>query len=132
MLDYWSSALYRAQQPSAAVRLALFDPELAPQLPDEPCPYQGLAAFGEDRHEFFLDASACSRRWWSACCAGSGCWPWSAPRAAANRRVALGGLLPTLKLGILPDSEDWRADHPDAGHQPVGQPGACRTGSYWP
>jgi hypothetical protein len=54
ILDYWANALYRADQPTPAARLADFDPALAPELPDEPSPYQGLAAFGQEQHAFFF------------------------------------------------------------------------------
>jgi len=54
ILDYWANALYRAGQPAAEARLADFDPELAPELPDEPCPYRGLAAFREADRDFFF------------------------------------------------------------------------------
>ncbi|HRI14951.1 MAG TPA: hypothetical protein PLX89_18300 [Verrucomicrobiota bacterium] len=62
VLDYWASALYRADQSVPNARLAEFDPSLAPQLPDEPCPYQGLAAFPEPKSPFFFGRDSLIRR----------------------------------------------------------------------
>ena len=87
ILDYWANALYRANQPTPAARLADFDPLLAPELPAEPCPYQGLAAFGQDQQAFFFGRAGWCRKWYSACSAAIGCWPLPAPQARANRRL---------------------------------------------
>ncbi len=52
LLDYWSTLLYQAGQPETDATLHEFDPELAPELPDEPAPYVGLDAF-HDAQFFF-------------------------------------------------------------------------------
>lgn len=54
LLDYWATALYRVGQEPPDAALADFDPELAPELPDTPCPYLGLDAFSEDSYGLFF------------------------------------------------------------------------------
>jgi WD40 repeat protein len=54
LLDFWSNALYRAGVEPPDATLAEFDFSLAPELPDEPCPYRGLEAFREANSEFFF------------------------------------------------------------------------------
>jgi hypothetical protein len=54
LLDYWAAALERAGRPRLDSSLAEFDAQLAPELPDEICPYLGLNAFQErDSRVFF-------------------------------------------------------------------------------
>jgi WD40 repeat protein len=53
-LDYWLTQLYRPGYTPPDVTLAEFDPELAPELAEELCPYVGLDAFHEkDQGRFF-------------------------------------------------------------------------------
>jgi len=47
LLDYWATRLYRVQEETPDASLDEFDPMLAPELPDELCPYLGLDAFNE-------------------------------------------------------------------------------------
>jgi len=54
LLDYWSTTLYRAGAPTTSAALVEFDPELAPVLPDDACPYLGLDAFHEADAELFF------------------------------------------------------------------------------
>src|SRR4051794_6469775 len=42
LLTYWDNLLYRARRVPPDSTLAEFDPLLAPELPDELCPYLGL------------------------------------------------------------------------------------------
>ena len=54
LLDYWVARLYRVGMEPPDATLAEFDPALAPELPDELCPYLGLDAFREaDGDKFF-------------------------------------------------------------------------------
>src|SRR5262249_2558328 len=53
LLDYWASALERAGRPRGDSSLAEFDPEQAPALPDDACPYLGLSAFEEAKGHLF-------------------------------------------------------------------------------
>ncbi len=53
-LDYWSTILYRAGRPDADMLLDEFDPMLAPELPDDLCPFVGLNAFREQNGAIFF------------------------------------------------------------------------------
>ena len=54
LLDYWDNVLYRAGEETTDPTLDDYDPALAPELPDKPCPYVGLYAFRESDAEFFF------------------------------------------------------------------------------
>ena len=72
-LDYWSATLFHAGRKAPDATLADFDPNLAPELPDELCPYVGLDPFREATQAAFFGASALSLRWsrnWPT----AGCW----------------------------------------------------------
>ena len=58
VLDYWANLLLRAQRQRPEATLAEFDPEQAPELPDEKCPYLGLNAFQENDGPRFFGRSA--------------------------------------------------------------------------
>ncbi len=122
LLDYWASVLYRAGVEPPDATLAEFDPDLAPELPDEPSPYRGLEAFQELQHDWFFGRQSLidklagqirEHRFVSVVGAsGSG-----------KSSLVLGGLLPALKAGelaALPDSRDWRYCTPIVpGAQPL-------------
>jgi WD40 repeat protein len=58
LLDYWVNVLDRAHVEAPEPKLAEFDPSLAPDLSDKPCPYQGLEAFRENKSDFFFGREA--------------------------------------------------------------------------
>ena len=106
LLDYWSSLLYRAGYEPPDVTLLDFDPSLSPNLSDELCPYLGLDKFqSENQHLFFgrqhlikklLSHLETHRLLILVGSSGSG-----------KSSVVLGGLLPQLMNGELPNSQDW-------------------------
>ncbi|GAB4369684.1 MAG: hypothetical protein Kow00121_09790 [Elainellaceae cyanobacterium] len=106
ILDYWSSLLYRAGQEPPDTTLIEFDPSLAPDLSDDRCPYMGLEAFREQNQQLFfgrqrlvdklLKHLKTNRLLVVVGSSGSG-----------KSSVVLGGLLPKLKAGALPNSQDW-------------------------
>ncbi len=107
LLDYWSNALYRAGLEPPDATLAEFDPTLAPELPETPCPYLGLDAFREaDRAHFFgrqrLVESMVAHLSSSRLLAVVG------PSGSGKSSAVLAGLLPALKAGQIPGSERWR------------------------
>ncbi|GAB4498413.1 MAG: hypothetical protein OHK0052_11710 [Anaerolineales bacterium] len=54
LLDYWANILYNSGKILSESTLAAYQPDLAPALPDEACPYLGLQPFDEkQRHLFF-------------------------------------------------------------------------------
>ena len=54
LIDYWVTRLIRRNRAVGDSTLADFDEALAPELPDDPCPYQGLQAFREQDSAFFF------------------------------------------------------------------------------
>ncbi|MBF2046883.1 MAG: AAA family ATPase [Elainella sp. C42_A2020_010] len=106
ILDYWSSLLYRAGQEPPDTTLVDFDPSLAPDLSDDRCPYIGLEAFREQNQQLFFGRQRLVERLLShlttnrlLVVVGSS--------GSGKSSVVLGGLLPRLKAGALPDSQDW-------------------------
>jgi hypothetical protein len=107
LLDFWANQLVRADLDTPEATLAEFDPTLAPELPDEPCPYRGLDAFhSTDRPFFFgrqrlleqlLDHLRQDRLLAVIGSSGSG-----------KSSLVLAGLVPALQAGALPGSEAWR------------------------
>ena len=107
ILDYWLSVLYSEdviETPDAA--LAEFDITLAPELPDEDCPYLGLEAFLEkDCNLFFgrnrllkqlLDKLKQSNLLTLVGSSGSG-----------KSSVVRAGLIPSLKANAIANSSRW-------------------------
>jgi hypothetical protein len=107
LLDYWSAMLHRAGCQPPEATLADFDPLLAPEIPDELCPYLGLDAFDEDDHALFFGREQFTgemvdllrTRRLLAVVGSSGSGKSSLVRA---------GLVPVLRGGALPGSQAWR------------------------
>jgi WD40 repeat protein len=105
-LDYWSTQLYRPGYPTPNSTLDEFEPELAPELRDELCPYVGLDAFREGNHAIFfgrdhlvseLIEKLKSTRFLAVLgSSGSG-----------KSSVVRAGLIPKLKNDGLPGSVRW-------------------------
>ena len=119
ILDYWANALYRAGQPAPEARLADLDPSLAPELPDEPCPYRGLAAFGEGDREFFFGRERLLNEMVERLRDGERLLAVVGSSGSGKSSVVLAGLLPRLKGGALPGSEGWRYATIVPGSQPL-------------
>src|SRR5262245_16989098 len=58
LLDYWAAALERTGRARPDSELAAFDAELAPELPDDACPYIGLNSFQESNRRMFFGREA--------------------------------------------------------------------------
>jgi len=111
ILDYWAAYLFRADRTTVDATLDDFDPELAPDLRPEACPYVGLDPFRESTFEVFfgrqrmiqgmLDRLATERLLTVIGNSGSG-----------KSSVVLGGLVPSLKAGALPGSASWHYPPP--------------------
>ena len=119
VLDYWNSLLYREGHEPPDATLAEYDAALAPELADEDCPYLGLEAFGEVQAERFHGRNRLIQQLIRKLeqqhllavvgCSGSG-----------KSSVVRGGLVPQLKAGKLPGSEDWvYFSHLVPGSQPL-------------
>ena len=105
LLDYWSTLLYQARQPEIEATLHEFDPELAPELADEPAPYVGLDAFHDARFFFGrerLVAQMAEKLAETRLLAVVG------PSGSGKSSAVLAGLIPALQRGALPGSAEWR------------------------
>ncbi len=121
LLDFWANVLYRAGS-QQNVRLEIPDPtladfdfSLAPELPDEPCPYRGLDAFREANSAFFFGREQLVEELLArlqndrllALVGSSG---------SGKSSVVFGGLLPRLKQG---PGAHWRYLVMVPGEQPL-------------
>lgn len=107
MVDYWMTVLYREDRTPPDSTLAEFDPSLSPKLDDSRCPYRGLNAFQEEDRDLFFGRHRMielavqkineARLLFLVGPSGSG-----------KSSLALAGLVPALKDGILPGSKDWQ------------------------
>lgn len=111
LLDFWANVLYRAnglkgmQIDVPDPTLAEFDFSLAPELPDEPCPYRGLEAFRESNSAFFFGREQLVDELVARLEAGERLLALVGSSGSGKSSVVFGGLLPRLKGGI---GRDWR------------------------
>lgn len=106
LIDYWLTRLDSTSVPFDDATLVDFDESLAPELPDDRCPYVGLEAFREkDRVNFFGRAETLDRalqivreRRFLAVIGPSG---------SGKSSIVLGGVLPLLKEGAVEGSRAW-------------------------
>lgn len=120
LLDYWSAVLSRAERPPTQAFLEEFDESLAPILPDDLCPYVGLESFGESRRRLFFGRENVLgemvehlRQQPFLTVMG--------PLGSGKSSLVLGGLVPSLRSGVLPGSERWRYYAPlSPGADPLG------------
>jgi hypothetical protein len=107
ILDYWSTILFKADRQPPDATLAEFDPALAPEIPDALCPYVGLDPFREAKRDVFFGrermvTSLLERMRDDRLLVVVG------PSGCGKSSIVLAGLLPALKNGALPDSQNWR------------------------
>ena len=119
ILDYWGNALYRANGSEAPIRLASFDLDLAPILPDEPCPYQGLAAFDLDQQEFFFGRERLIREMLARLESGERLLAVVGASGSGKSSVVLAGLLSALQQNALPLSATWPIIKLTPGSKPL-------------
>src|SRR5215468_10690276 len=106
LLDYWASALERAGRPRGDSSLDEFDPEQAPELPDDACPYLGLNAFDEARGHLFFGRDALVAKLVQQL-AEHRLVALVGPSGAGKSSLAFAGLLRGLRQGALPGAA-WR------------------------
>jgi energy-coupling factor transporter ATP-binding protein EcfA2 len=106
LLDYWTAILYRsgAEPPESA--LVEFDWNLAPELPDERCPYVGLDAFSEIEQSVFFGRERLVEEAVRMLTKGR-LLAVVGPSGSGKSSLVLAGLLPALKEAALPDSVQW-------------------------
>ena len=113
LLDYWATRLYEVGEKNTDSTLSQYDPTLAPDLPENPCPYLGLESFREESQQYFFGRENFIDKLIKKLkevrlitiigSSGSG-----------KSSLVLGGLLPRLKEGKIgafdsvPDSKNWK------------------------
>ncbi|MEN9934788.1 MAG: hypothetical protein RLZZ387_1367 [Chloroflexota bacterium] len=107
LLDYWSTILIRAGYEPPDSTLEEFDPNEAPEIPDDACPYLGLDPFNErDQNTFY------GRRrlveWLVQKLESQPLLALVGPSGSGKSSVIRAGLLPALKDGALLGSAEWR------------------------
>ena len=108
LLDYWSNFLYRVGQESPDANLAEFDPELRPEIPEERCPYLGLDAFREINQDRFFGRQHLVEKLVDKLRDNRLVIVVVGPSGSGKSSLVLAGLIPALKGGALPGSENWR------------------------
>jgi hypothetical protein len=107
LLDYWATTLDRLGHGMPEAALADFDPELAPELDDSLCPFQGLDSFQPEQGGLFfgrerLVEQLLQRLRERRLLAIVG------PSGSGKSSLVLAGVLPALRAGALPGSGEWR------------------------
>ena len=117
ILDFWATRLVRLGYPLPDTTLAEFDPTLAPELPEDPCPYRGLEAFTSNEYyygrESVIDELLMHLKRDDKLVAIVG------PSGSGKSSVILGGLLPRLKQNAIPGSQYWQYRVMVPGVQPM-------------
>jgi energy-coupling factor transporter ATP-binding protein EcfA2 len=112
ILDYWVAVLYRARRNPLHGTLQPFDPSLAPELPDESCPYRGLEAFREAQHGLFFGRGRVITEMVTRLSSGR-LLAILGPSGSGKSSLVLAGLIPCLKVGRVaakdstPASDRW-------------------------
>ena len=100
LLDYWTATAYSTGRTMPDGTLAEFDPSLAPTLPDDQCPYVGLAAFREGNEKYFFGrerlVSALVEK-----VAAARLVAVVGPSGSGKSSLVLAGLIPALKGGAV-------------------------------
>lgn len=107
LLDYWAATAVSMGRTIPDAALIDFDPMLAPELPEEQCPYMGLVAFHEGREKYFfgrerLVTALLAQVQATRLVAVVG------PSGSGKSSLVLAGLIPLLKSGAITGSETWR------------------------
>jgi WD40 repeat protein len=106
LLDYWGTRLYRPGYEPPDATLADFDPELAPELPDELCPYVGLDAFREANRNVFFGRERLVNELVNKL-RGERLLAVLGASGSGKSSVVRAGLIPALEGGALERSADW-------------------------
>ncbi|MEM9276226.1 MAG: cell envelope integrity protein TolA [Cyanobacteria bacterium P01_F01_bin.143] len=106
ILDYWLSVLYSENINPPDASLAEFDIKLAPELPDEDCPYLGLEAFLEKDRQLFFGRSRLLKQLLEKI-KKSNLLTVVGSSGSGKSSAVRGGLLPSLKANALENSSSW-------------------------
>ena len=110
LIDYWAAKLYSEGHFSVDneqdVGLEKFDPSQAPELDSSMCPYIGLDGFWPDDQKFFFGRDRFINKLIDHLRTNN-LLAIVGPFGSGKSSVVFGGLIPRLKDGALPDSENW-------------------------
>ena len=112
LLDYWTATAYSTGRAVPDAALVDFDPTLAPDLPDDQCPYVGLAAFNEGREKYFFGRERLVEAL-LAKVAAARLVAVVGPSGSGKSSLVLAGLIPVLRGGAIagdantPSSASW-------------------------
>lgn len=127
LIDYWLTRLDHTAVPFDDATLVDFDESLAPEIPDDKCPYVGLEAFREkDRRNFFGRADTLARA--MQIVRDTRFLAVIGPSGSGKSSIILGGVLPMLKDGAIEGSRDWRYEAPLAPGNASGRYLAATSG----
>ena len=113
LLDYWTATAYSTGRAMPDSALVDFDPSLAPALPDDQCPYVGLASFREGQEKYFFGRERLVNLL-AEQVAAARLVAVVGPSGSGKSSLVLAGLVPLLKGGALPgnaqtaSSATWR------------------------
>ena len=107
LLDYWATVLFRADYDAPDVTLAEFNLDLAPSLDKEPCPYRGLDAFQEEDQKMYFGRQELVNKLLEKL-QGNRLLAVVGPSGSGKSSLVRAGILPRLKAGGLPGSEEWK------------------------
>jgi WD40 repeat protein/HEAT repeat protein len=110
-LDYWATTLYRDYGESAEVTLEEAHPEFEPELADDQCPYLGPRSFQEDQSKLLYGREKIIEQCLHNLEEHHLVVLVGAPGSGRTSLVKA-GIVPALKAGALPGSQDWRYPSP--------------------
>lgn len=106
LLDFWNNQLFHARHEAPEAILADFNPNTQPELPDSRCPYVGLESFTEKNDHLFFGRNTLIKQILekintNQLIAAIG------PSGSGKSSAILAGLIPRLKRGAAPNSQQW-------------------------
>ena len=107
ILDYWANLIYKYSQEDLDANLKDYDPNLAPDLDPAKCPYLGLDAFNEERHDLFYGRQSLVEEL-IAHLQSHRILIIMGESGSGKSSVVLAGIIPKLKNGALENSENLR------------------------
>lgn len=107
ILDYWMTFLFRVAREAPDVTLHNFDQHLAPDLPDDACPYVGLSPFQTDDSRLYFGQQRLIKQMIDHL-QTKRLLVVTGPSGCGKSSVVLAGLIPDLQAGALPGSSAWQ------------------------
>ena len=106
IIDLWVTTLYRVGRHTGDFTLAEFDKSRAPELDESQAPYVGLASFSELEHDRFFGRQKMIEHLLERL-ETENFLVIIGPSGSGKSSLVLAGLLPAIRRGCLPGSEQW-------------------------